>query len=240
MNAPISIRTAQERRNDALVRALKRDHATAWAHVGGLSAPSKMPGLGYSLPASTCQVGGRLAHVPGSTCYKCYALRGHYMYDSVQNALGLRFSSLSNLDAWVAAMCELIAAALAMGAEPFFRWHDSGDLQSVAHLQAIAEIARAFPQVSFWLPTREYGYVTEWRNSGGSLGRWQPKNLCIRLSAHMVDGPAPVRLGLPVSTVHSKEAPQGYACPAATQGNFCGECRACWQPSVPHVSYHKH
>ena len=237
MNAPISIRSANERKNDAIIRALKRDHAIAWEHVGGLSAPAKMPGLGYSLPASQCQTGAKLAKVKGSTCHGCYAMRGNYLYPNVQKSLWARLDSLVYLDAWQAAISELIEAALALGLEPFWRWHDSGDVQSVEHLRAIVAIANAFPQVSFWLPTREYAHVKNALASGTVF----PANLCVRLSAHMVDGKAP-DMGLPVSTVHNGAFvhPTAHNCPAPTQGNFCGDCRACWQPSVPHVSYAKH
>jgi len=63
----------------------------------------------------------------------------------------------------------------------------------------------------------------------------------VRLSAHMVDGPTPDIAGLPVSTVHTELAPEGsHSCPAPTQGNQCGDCRACWAPAVRHVSYHQH
>lgn len=234
MNAPISIRTANERKTGAVIRALKRDHSIAWEHVGGLSAPAKMPGLGYSLPASQCQTGSKLAQVKGSTCHGCYAMRGNYLYGNVQRALWGRLDSLVYIDAWRAAMCELIEAAMAQGIDPYFRWHDSGDVQSVAHLRAIVAIARQFPQVSFWLPTREYPHVKNFLCFGTF-----PPNLCVRLSAHMVDGKAPA-MGLPVSTVHRDSAPQGHACPAPSQGNFCGDCRACWSNDVPQVSYAKH
>lgn len=29
-------------------------------------------------------------------------------------------------------------------------------------------------------------------------------------------------------------------CPAPSQGNACGDCRACWDPDTGHVIYHKH
>ena len=44
--------------------------------TGGLSNPSKMPGKAYSIPASRCNVGSRLAKVKGSVCEGCYALKG--------------------------------------------------------------------------------------------------------------------------------------------------------------------
>ena len=34
---------------------------------------SKMPGLSYSLPAWACKTGQKLAKIPGTPCYGCYA-----------------------------------------------------------------------------------------------------------------------------------------------------------------------
>ena len=44
--------------------------------VGGLSKPSKMPGWAYGIPAKECKTGSKLRQVKGSTCEKCYALKG--------------------------------------------------------------------------------------------------------------------------------------------------------------------
>ena len=43
--------------------------------TGGLSKPSKMPGPSYNLPAAACITGAKLAKVPGTVCYGCYALK---------------------------------------------------------------------------------------------------------------------------------------------------------------------
>lgn len=124
----------------------------------------------------------------------------------------------------------------------YFRWHDSGDLQSVKHLKNIVEIARKLPSMKFWLPTREYGIVKKWKQLGGIL----PKNLTIRLSAHMVNGPLPSKLakelGVLVSGVHTKDKLPTNAtiCEARTRGNVCGPCRACWDKRVFATSYPKH
>ena len=46
--------------------------------TGGLSAPSKMPGYAYNLPAWKCITGVKLQAVPGSVCAGCYAMKGRY------------------------------------------------------------------------------------------------------------------------------------------------------------------
>lgn len=199
-------------------------------YVGGLSNPSKMPGLAYSLPALECNAGSKLRDVPNSTCAGCYALKGRYLFKNVQNALYRRLASIDRPD-WCAAM------ATAINGQPWFRWHDSGDLQSIEHLAKIVEVCLATPYTQHWLPTREIGIVRNYLNSGGVI----PSNLNIRLSATMVDGKirSPWKL-INTSTVHDKTAPIGYECPAPTQGNQCGDCRTCWDKTVPNISYRKH
>lgn len=209
-----------------------KNKAEAEAIVGTLSSPSKMPCHGYSIPARHCHVGKKMKDVKGSVCASCYALKGRYLFGNVQNAMEKRYQSLND-PRWADAMTYLIGQT----GNPFFRWHDSGDLQSVKHLTNIVKVAKALPHVSFWLPSREYGIISNYVSQGGEI----PDNLTIRLSALMIDGPAPEaianRLGLVVSGV-SKEA--GFTCPSSTQGNVCGDCRACWDKSTFSVSYKKH
>lgn len=206
--------------------------AQAEAIAGSLSSPSKMPCHGYSIPAKRCLVGMKMKNVQGSVCASCYALKGRYLFGNVQNAMEKRYQALQD-PLWVDAMVFQIRAS----GDSFFRWHDSGDLQGVWHLQKIVEIAQALPSVTFWLPTREYKIVSDYISQGGIV----PDNLTIRLSALMIDGPAPKaiaqRLGVVVSGV-AKE--QTFTCPASTQGNVCGDCRACWDKQTFSVSYKKH
>lgn len=206
--------------------------AQAESICGTLSAPSKMPCRGYSIPARYCLVGQKLKQVKGSVCASCYALKGRYIFPNVQSAMERRYQSL-NHPQWVEAVTFLIDYF----GDDYFRWHDSGDLQSVDHLKKIAQVAIALPKVTFWLPTREYAIVSKYIEEGNIV----PPNLTIRLSGLMIDGPAPVaiaqRLNLVVSGV-SKEA--SFTCPSSSQGNKCGDCRACWDQSTFSVSYKKH
>lgn len=199
--------------------------------TGGLSKPSKMPGPAYSLPASFCKMGSSLALIPGTTCFNCYALKGRYGFPAVQKALGRRLASLGD-PRWVEAMVTLIVASKTK----WFRWHDSGDIQSVDHLRKIIQVCEELPNVKFWLPTREYVFVNEYRKTGRV-----PANLTIRLSAHKIDAQPPSGYGLPTSTVHTYGAEvHGTECRAYTRENKCGNCRACWNPNVPNISYPKH
>ena len=202
----------------------------ALAISGGLSAPGKMPGHAYSLPADSCRLGMVLRHLPRSVCAHCYAIRGRYRFSRIGRALRRRLSAISN-PRWV----DAISALILRSGEKHFRWHDSGDLQGVWHLRKIIAVCRNLAAVKFWLPTREYQTVEAYRRRCGGI----PENLCIRYSAHLVDGPPPLRYGLPVSTVSSspdKVAAGAYRCPASRSGN-CGRCRACWDSSVRIVDF---
>ena len=124
----------------------------------------------------------------------------------------------------------------------FFRWLDSGDLQSLKNLKDIVHIALALPRIRFWLPTKEYGIASEYFELYGFF----PQNLTVRLSGYMVDKPGPNSLaenmGLTTSEVHGKESDaQGkHLCPSSSQGNKCLDCRACWNSSIQTVVYRLH
>lgn len=210
--------------------------ATEVAH--SLSKPSKMPWFGYSLPAETCAFGSLLRSKAGSVCSKCYALKGRYVFDNVLRAMWLRLASLTDPE-WVDAMVSLIdmkyKRSRRQSRKGYFRWHDSGDLQGVWHLEKIVEVCRRTPQVKHWLPTREIGMIREYVNSGGVL----PDNLVVRVSApninHLPDNLT--RLGLPVSTVGLTDS-RVITCEAYTRGGACGDCRICW--SKADVNYPLH
>ena len=206
--------------------------------IGGFSAPSKMPGWAFSIPAQGCITGAKLAKVKGSVCNKCYALKGRYAFPNVQKAMKRRESIWKGQrpEAWVDMMVEAIAykyRKIVKPADRVFRWFDSGDIRSVVMLEQIVEIAIMLPDIRFWLPTREAGFVHTWHELGGLC----PTNLTIRLSAPMVDGPA-AKWWPTTSTVVSEKA--NATCPAPAQGNKCRDCRACWDHSVRNVAYKAH
>lgn len=204
--------------------------------VGSLSNPSKMPGFGYSTPAKDCQTGSKLAKIVNSICSICYAKKGRYVFPNVQNAMQYRLDSLNKID-WIDCMVELISkkqSKLPEGQREFFRWHDSGDIQGVWHLEKIAEIARRLPEINFWLPTREYRFVREWLATAT-----KPSNLQIRLSAYMIDGKPPTELANRLGLTTSGVSENGFNCPAPKQDNSCGDCRACWT-SDENINYKSH
>jgi hypothetical protein len=205
--------------------------AVAQSIAGSLTVTSKMPCKSYSLPTSLCVTGSKLAKVPGSICSDCYAMKGFYkMYaKGIQKAQNYRAAAIYGPE-WVGAMVGLI------GKDSHFRWHDSGDIQSVQHLEQIVQVCLLTPLCDHWIPTRERGMVKAFLRAGGII----PVNLIIRMSAVMFDQVVPASIpGTYTSTVHKVGPAIGKAC-NATKENGCGPCRDCWDKTIPNVSYKAH
>jgi hypothetical protein len=200
---------------------------------GGLGQVSKMPGQSYSISASDCITGGKLAKIKGSVCSVCYALdRGNYQYPSVKKSHANHMAALE-APQWPSAMAVLILR----GGQNVFRWFDSGDLQGAWHLAKIVAVCKLTPRVRHWLPTKELGFVQAYVKTGGIV----PDNLAIRVSGTMIDGPA--TKAWPLTSVvwkHTKPDKSAHACPAQQQDNECKDCRACWNRDVKQVAYHAH
>lgn len=202
-------------------------------YVGGLSEPSKMPCFGYSLPAKECNVGSRLRSISDSTCSSCYALKGRYVFKNVQKAMYNRLASIDK-PLWIEYMSALVNHYGKTSGH--FRWHDSGDIQSVSHLAKIVEVCNATPTVKHWLPTREYRIVREFLKENSF-----PDNLTVRISAPMINGSAPTIPSTVQSLVHRGIlVTDAHVCPAPKQNGKCGDCRACWSNKIERVSYHVH
>ena len=191
--------------------------------TGGLSKPSKMPGPAHNLPAWNCITGQKLVNISGSVCSGCYAMKNRYRFTNVREAMDRRLQALED-PRWVEAMTALIQG------EKWFRWHDSGDIQSVQHLKNIFEVCKRTPDTKHWMPTREVKFLSLMDPDV------IPPNLIIRMSSHMIDQ-GPVNFWPWTSTVTSSG---NRTCPAPDQGNECGSCRACWDRSTPNVCYGKH
>ena len=194
----------------------------AWTLVGGLSKPSKMPGWSIGIPAKECKTGSKLRLIPDSVCNKCYALKGCYVFKVVQEAQYKRLRAIQHPD-WVLAMATLINSKK----PDVFRWHDSGDVQDVQHLEKIFEVCKATPAKRHWMPTRE-AWIKDHMHKA-------PANLVVRFSSPMVDQ-GPVKSWANTSTVSTKSR----SCPAPDNNNECGSCRACWDPNVKNIEYGKH
>ena len=196
----------------------------ARAITGSLTRTSKMPGLSYSLPAWECKTGAKLRKIKGSVCASCYALKGNYTrYPAIKSAQYVRLKSLKDKK-WIASMVAQIIR------QKYFRWHDAGDIQDMAHLYKIFKVCELTPDTKHWMPTREAQFLKQVNPDD------VPKNLIIRQSSHMVDQ-GPVKFWPWTSTVTSG---QDASCPAPKQNNSCGDCRNCWDRSISNISYGKH
>ena len=232
LSSTITLKTIKRAKTLAdLGQPLNKNIALAICHT--LSKPGKMPCFAYSIPATKCITGGKLQKVAGAVCEMCYALKRSYTWRSTIQAMDKRYKSLSH-PLWAESIAFLIKAT----GNPFFRWHDSGDLQSVEHLKKIAFVARLCPKISFWLPTREPGIVGDYLEQGEII----PKNLTIRLSGFMVDAPPPLKLAERLGIVSSivTTDPKLRTCLAPTQGGKCLDCRKCWDKREEVIAYEAH
>ena len=191
-----------------------------------LGKPSKMPGFTYGLPAQACKTGAKLAQIKGTTCHGCYALKGCYLFKAFKEAGAKRLEAIKH-PLWAKAM----AVQINSKKSKFFRWHDSGDIQSVKHLLKIFKVCKLTPGVKHWMPTKEAQFLKM------VPAARVPKNLIIRLSGTNVDGPAG-KFWKWSSTVTTD--PKKATCPAPEQGGKCLDCRKCWSRKIKNIVYLKH
>lgn len=207
--------------------------------VGGLSKPGKMPGSGWSIPAAECKRGSKLREKKGTACFGCYACKGRYSFANVQKALYNRLESFKN-PLWIFAMAFLLKN------ESYFRWFDSGDLQSEEMLGKIVEVCNKTPKCNHWLPTREYAIVKKFLSKGNTI----PDNLNVRISADMI-GKLPsckIMDAATFSTISLTETDpitkSAFNCPVSMKKEIktCDEagCRKCWDKNTQHINYKKH
>ena len=200
-----------------------------------LSNTSKMPSKSFNLSALDCKMGSKLVSVKNSVCEGCYALKGNYLRYKLTDKLRPKTEKIND-SKWVEAMTYLIKNQGNQKDNKFFRWHDSGDLQSIDHLKKIVQICKNTPDVKHWLPTREYKIVNSYLVNFGAL----PKNLVVRLSSHMIDQKPPSLKGLNTSTVHKIKKAFGVECQSYKNNNECKDCRLCWNSDIKNISYKYH
>ena len=198
--------------------------------VSLLSKTSKMPGKSFSISAFECVTGSKLAKVPGSVCEDCYARKGFYHMPVVKNALSERLKALQASN-----FVDIMVMELEKKNEPHFRWFDSGDVLEISHCLKIMAVAERTPHIKHWCPTKEAGL---WAKALKMVDL--PKNLIVRLSAPMKDEVIKPKWVKHTSAVSTGVKLKGRICPAPTQNNTCGDCRACWDKRVPTIIYKEH
>lgn len=154
-------------------------------------------------------------------------MKGMYRFPNVVNALENRFHKVETPE-WVESMSFLINHYEKGG---YFRWHDAGDLKSEEHLDRIIQICENTPTVKHWLPTKEYALIASFLKQGKTF----PPNLCVRVSAPLVEQVLPAFHGLPTSSVSTDESK--VTCKAASQNHKCLDCRLCWDKHAFNVTY---
>ena len=199
-----------------------------------------MPGYAWGIPASHCITGSKLAKQEGTPCATCTARKKRFLWPNVRNAYERRYQQwLDNPTTWAYGMIEAINESVTIGV-PYFRWFDSGDIQSMQMLNDINFIASETPSVHHWLPTQERQFVTGFKPA---------KNLVIRVSSPMINGFPPAGFAN-TSVVMPKQFKRHWAdrvarntktrwaCPAVINKTYeCGNCRACWDPEIETILY---
>lgn len=219
--------------------------------AGALGKPSKLPGFAYGLNARLCRRGGDLRGVPGSICSTCYAMNDFYAsWSPVARGHSKRHDGLDH-PRWCDAMVTLIKHHC-RPPEDFFRWHDSGDIQSSGHLARILEVVERTSEVRHWLPTREHEDVAavlldrigaegrrflDEARAGDAISECVlgllvreavPTNLVIRLSADMIDSEPvlPPALAPLLRWLPTSTVQTAARHPIYTDEKGCIECRA--------------
>ena len=192
-----------------------------------LGKTSKMRGYSFGLDARNCITGSKLRKVKGSVCAKCYAMKGNFNFPSVRKN---KETNLKHLES------EYFVYVMTYQLQDikYFRWFDSGDLPHLEALKKIVQIAQNTPKTKHWLPTREIKMIQEYLKNNKF-----PKNLIVRVSAPMVDGPPPKDFKH-TSTVHKDGKPHGFDCVSRFQDNQCLTCTACWDKRIKNISYKEH
>lgn len=220
-----------------------------------LSNPSKMPCLGFNIPAlkfcpaATILLKKAKDNLDKLICSSCYACKGFYQFANTKAALQKKadfvLSSLrkDNGETFVNEISKQIKQKyfdkngnkkeLKNVNTNLFRVHDSGDLFSVKYINAWKKICSNFPSIKFWFPTREY--IRESQLDALKDLASLP-NVVIKPSALYIDEKAPKIEGLDSGTaVYScaEKAKQDghFVCPAtATDDHTCAgnRCQNCF------------
>jgi len=215
----------------------------ATKNVGGLSQTDKMPSKSWGISAKECNIGSKLrASKQETVCDGCYAFKGFMMLPTQQNAYYRRLELWkADRKLWVLSMDHLIKNHKPIKDTKYFRWFDSGDIQGAEMFQDIIELANLNPDVSFWLPTKEFKLV----NIFSSI---IPSNLNVRKSHPLINAYKMQQIkNVTASYVYDQEKldtipSSSKVCPATKpdSNKKCNDCRMCWDKSIESITYIKH
>lgn len=157
----------------------------------------------------------------------CYDVKAVMAYPSCRDARARNMALLlENRDEYFRRIREKLAHAKRKN--KFFRWHVSGDIYDPDYLDRMCQIARAFPEWTFWTYTKMYHLVNSYVDAhGGSREAAIPSNLAIMFSKwDGVDMPNPH--GFPVFACEMPEDIARDVAPSTYIRHRCpGNCDTC-------------
>lgn len=195
-----------------------------------LSKTSKLDGvLSWSLQAlETCPGSVNKDGSLVDACKGCYATTGNYNYPNVK-APRIENREDWQADDWVERMVN------ALESQRYFRWFDSGDVYSIGLAEKILKVMQLTPWVKHWMPTR----MRKFAKFEAVLSQMQQlPNVMVRFSSDSVTGEHGPEHGSVIVSDPSQS--KGFLCRAYENEGRCNGCRACYDKSVPLISYPAH
>ena len=210
----------------------------ARAITGGISNRNrKMPFYSYGLPVKNCITGSKLSKIKGSTCNICYAKRNMYNTYAVKTSHKKRLKGIKHPYFIQAMIYEINHLTKNQTKKKYFRWHDSGDLQSLKHLLKLVKIAIDLPKIKFWLPTNERKFIKTYLR----YKKLFPSNLNERISTVFIDHEPIKKHNFNTSSTFKNIKPiNSKICYSYKRHNQCGNCRACWSKNISNIAYKSH
>ena len=207
-----------------------------------LSKASKMPCKSFSLQAGM--------HCPGminsngnviDVCRGCYALKGMYRFPVVKASRQHNYENLNHPD-WVNIMVDLI------GNDKYFRWFDSGDFVSVQMVENVFKVIARTPNTKHWIPTKlDSNINSKYKEINQAINCLlvDLPNCMVRFSSPSNNGEYEQEHGstvIPEDLVKlfKEKSSDISICPSKANAGKCGDCRKCWNKSIPVIAYIRH
>ena len=211
----------------AMLSAPSKPSCKAWSTRAGATCPFSLDADGNVVPI----------------CKACFAKKGRYVFPNVKDAQDRRDKDAKKSD-WIARMITAIEK------DEFFRWFDSGDINTVERAEAIFEVMKATPNVKHWLPTRSYkdldcsNVLTKMVELGNVSVRCSSDDIGAEFKNFTNDLTAVGGTSLVVADPAEIKSESVHVCPATTNKDTktcaAADCRACWDTEIEIVAYKLH
>lgn len=113
-------------------------------------------------------------------CKYCYDLKAVNQYKNVANARAKNWVILQKAPERYFA--DIRKALKSRKKNKYFRWHVSGDITSMYYFEQMVEIAKEYPDFTFWTYTKNYIVVNQYCKNNGNTRDCIPVNLSIMFS----------------------------------------------------------